>query len=111
MIQIIRSGKTPAGNTNWKPEPPNSKGANKISVEVDTRAACFKRLPSYSTSIGGIGRHYLTTGVSLLENQLRSGFKICIYNKGAGTNLLNTAKQYQWHIIWMGVETYPDSTD
>lgn len=78
-----------------------------IFVDVDTSAAGFTTPPVYITSLGGRCWHWVTTGASSVYNATCTDFRIYIkWDTGMGLPVVTPAdaKQYQWHINWIGIE-------
>ncbi len=100
----VRSGSTPVGLTEWQQYEGEMPG---IYVEVDTRAAKFKRTPHYVASLVGRTNHWLTTGGSCIYNPTPTGFRIYVrYADSSAENMTPAfANDAEWHISWIGVES------
>ncbi|MBD2534171.1 hypothetical protein H6G97_33425 [Nostoc flagelliforme FACHB-838] len=100
---ILCGGTTSPGNTNWKVYDPYS-----IFVEIDTSSCNFTNLPLYTTSLGGLSEHYVTTGATSIYHATKTGFVIYVrrafpvipidpvYANDAGR---------QWVINWVGIRS------
>jgi len=92
-IVRIETGKS----NNWK-----YYSNNGIYIDVDTSMYGFKN-PQYFTSLYGNSGNWRATGESAIYNATPTGFRVYIY--APIDNLLDYAKQNNWELHWMGVET------
>lgn len=101
--QRIRGGATPVGSTNWRSYEGEMPG---IYVDVNTRAAGFKKTPHYVASLAGRTHHWLTTGGSYIYNPTATGFRVYLryWDSSAENMTPEFANEAGWHITWIGFE-------
>jgi hypothetical protein len=108
----IGTGKTPRGNTDWKPVPREPLG---ICVQVDTSSAGFKTTPNYVASLAGHDYHWMLTGTSAIYDPTPTGFTINLRwwnweqpavsgHPGLPPLTREFANQRGWHVTWIGAE-------
>jgi RHS repeat-associated protein len=90
--EVICSGRTTPGNTNWQVY-----GTDSIYLDVDTSICGFTTTPLYFTSLGGSTGHWTTRGATSIYLPTPRGFHVFVNAAGITPALAN---QYQWHINW-----------
>jgi hypothetical protein len=90
--EVICSGRTTPGNTNWQ-----SYGTNGIYLDVDTSTCGFTTTPLYFTSLGGSANHRSSTGATSISAPTSRGFRIYVSASGITPTVAN---QNQWYINW-----------
>jgi RHS repeat-associated protein len=96
--QVLCSGQTTAGSTNWQVE-----SSTIIRVDVDTSACGLGSTPLYFSSLGGSSGHWLTVGATSIYVPTATGFRVYLRYADGGALAPVTANTNQWHIRWAAV--------
>jgi RHS repeat-associated protein len=103
--QVLCSGQTPAGSTNWQVE-----NSSIIRVDVNTSACGLGSTPLYFSSLGGAGSHWSVVGATSIYYPTATGFRV--YVRLADNSALTpaTANGNGWHIRWVAAPRQVRST-
>ncbi len=102
----VASGSTPVYQTAWQSYS-DGQGGEGIFVDVDTTLAGFKTTPIYTTSLGGNGYQWLSSGATSIYTPTPTGFRV--YVRWSAVSSLTPAltpafaNQNGWHINWIAV--------
>lgn len=99
--QRIASGSTVPGATNWKQYGGSAKTG--IYLDVNTQSGGFTKTPRYFVSLQGNSSHWATTGATSIYSADKNSFRIYVRWAEGGELTPQTAKQFNWHINWMGI--------
>ena len=76
-----------------------------ITMYINTSNCNFSQIPTYYTSVSGIGLHDRGTGIHAIYLPSKAGFRL--YRRwsrnGVFTSMLNFSQTYQWNVNWVGL--------
>ncbi|ADO70570.1 S8 family peptidase [Stigmatella aurantiaca] len=93
QVGNVCTGQTPQGATVWQ-----QYSTDGIYLDVDASACSLSSAPRYLTSLGGLSRHWETTGATSIYSPTPTGFRVYVHFPGITPTLAN---EYGWHLNWI----------